>query len=189
MDDPVTTPGRRPSVADIPFTRDGVPVPVPAITPLEARAEALRLAIAAAGRRPGRAGSSSPTHDRPAPTVVVPARHRAAFLTALADVPDHFSLLDPGDRGWPVRRLPARDLVAVLTNAAPNRIVLEPWPRSEGRRSYLGEDAGVEIEFWDRLPDGTLVAPRPNRWTQSVPARDADGRRPPSPASTCRPWT
>lgn len=150
------------------FSREGVPVKVPAITPLEARAEALRLTIAAAqGAGPG--WFVIPTHDRPAPTVVVPAPHRAAVLAALAEVPDHFSLLDPGDRGWPVRRLPARDLVAVLHNAAPNRIVLEPWPRSEGRRSCLGEDAGVEVEFWDRLPDGTLVAPRPNRWTQHVP--------------------
>lgn len=151
-----------------PFTREGVPIKVPAITPIEARAEALRLAIGAADRA-GEGWFVIPTHDRPAPTVVVPAPHRSAVLAALAEVPDHFSLLDPGDRGWPVRRLPARDLVAVLHNAAPNRIVLEPWPRSEGRRSYLGEDAGVEIEFWDRLPDGTLVAPRPNRWTQQVP--------------------
>lgn len=166
----VDTPKRTPEAPmDISsFTRDGVPVKVPAITPLEARAEALRLAIAAAeGAGPG--WFVIPTHDRPAPTVVAPAPHRAAILAALAQVPDHFSLLDPGDRGWPVRRLPARDLVAVLHNAAPNRLVLEPWPRSEGRRSPLGEDAGVEIEFWDRLPDGTLVAPRPNRWTQSVP--------------------
>lgn len=153
---------------DIAFTRDGMPIPVPPITPLEARGEALRLATAAAaGAGPG--WFVIPTHDRPAPTVVVPAPHRAAVLAALVEVPDHFSLLDPGDRGWPVRRLPARDLVAVLHNGAPNRVVLEPWPRSEGRRSPLGEDAGVEIEFWDRLPDGTLVAPRPNRWTQAVP--------------------
>ncbi len=170
MDDPgAATAGRPPRTSmDIPFTRDGMPVKVPAVTPVEARGEALRLAIAAADQA-GPGWFVIPTHDRPAPTVVVPAPHRAAVLAALAQVPDHFSLLDPGDRGWPVRRLPARDLVAVLHNAAPNRIVLEPWPRSEGRRSFLGEDAGVEIEFWDRLPDGTLVAPRPNRWTQSVP--------------------
>ncbi|WP_310528377.1 Stealth CR1 domain-containing protein, partial [Nocardioides sp.] len=164
------TPGGRaiPPMDIVPFTREGMPIPERAITPLEARGEALRLAITAADSA-GPGWFVIPTHDRPAPTVVVPAAHRAAVLAALAEVPDHFSLLDPGDRGWPVRRLPARDLVAVLHNAAPNRIVLEPWPRSEGRRSFLGEDAGVEIEFWDRLPDGTLVAPRPNRWTQSVP--------------------
>lgn len=161
-----------PRTAAVPFSREGVPVKVPAITPIEARAEALRLTIAAA-QGAGTGWFVIPIHDRPAPTVVVPAPHGAAVLAALSEVPDHFSLLDPGDRGWPVRRLPARDLVAVLRNAAPNRIVLEPWPRSEGRRSYLGEDAGVEIEFWDRLPDGTLVAPRPNRWTQSVPAGTA----------------
>ncbi len=169
-DDPVVPGGISPtsSSLDTPFTREGVPVKIPPNTPLEARSEALRLAITAADRA-GAGWFVIPIHDRPAPTVVVPAPHRAAVLAALAEVPDHFSLLDPGDRGWPVRRLPARDLVAVLRNAALNRIVLEPWPRSEGRRSFLGEDAGVEIEFWDRLPDGTLVAPRPNRWTQSVP--------------------
>lgn len=157
-----------PASPSVPFTREGMPVPVPLITPTQARTEALRLAVAAAASA-GAGWFVIPTHDRPAPTVVVPAPDRATVLAALTDVPDHFSLLDPGDRGWPARRLPARELVAVLTNAAPNRIVLEPWPRSEGRRSFLGEDAGVEIEFWDRLPDGTLVAPRPNRWTAAVP--------------------
>jgi hypothetical protein len=164
------TPGTRASSPmDIPaFSRDGVPTPVPAITPREARTEALSLAIAAAaGAGPG--WFVIPTHDNPAPTVVVPAEHRAAVLARLADVPGHFSLLDPGDRGWPVRRLPARGLVEALHGAAPNRLVLEPWPRSKGARSLLGEGAGVEIEFWDRLPDGTLVAPRPNRWTRTVP--------------------
>ncbi|MEO5664448.1 MAG: stealth conserved region 3 domain-containing protein [Nocardioides sp.] len=169
---PDTPTGGVPSSRTTEFSREGVPVKVPAITPTEARGEALKLAIDAASSA-GPGWFVIPTHDGPAPIVVVPAVHRAAVLAALADVPDHFSLLDPGDRGWPVRRLPARDLVAVLHNAAPNRIVLEPWPRSEGRRSYLGEDAGVEIEFWDRLPDGTLVAPRPNRWTQSVPVGTA----------------
>lgn len=153
---------------DISFTREGVPLPVPSITPLEARSEALRLAAGAA-EQGGPGWFVIPTHDNPAPIVVVPAPHRATVLARLADLPDHFSLLDPGDRGWSVRRLPARDLVEVLHNAAPNRLVIEPWPRSEGRRSPLGEDAGVEIEFWDRLADGTLVAPRPNRWTTSVP--------------------
>ena len=154
---------------DVPvFTREGMPVAVPAMTPEQARAEALSLVTAAAdGAGPG--WFVIPTHDNPAPTVVVPAAHRAAVLARLADVPDHFSLLDPGDRGWPVRRLPARDLVTALHGAAPNRLVLEPWPRSSGVRSVLGQDAGVEIEFWDLLPDGTLVAPRPNRWTTLVP--------------------
>ena len=150
------------------FSREGMPLPVPAITPREARREALSLAIAAADAA-GPGWFVIPTHDNPAPTVVVPAAYRAAVLARLADVPDHFSLLDPGDRGWPVRRLPARGLAEALHGAAPNRVVLEPWPRSKGARSMLGEDAGVEIEFWDRLPDGTLVAPRPNRWTRTVP--------------------
>jgi len=166
VETPRNAPGTPPDI--LPFSRGGMPLPVPAITPREARREALSLAIAAAdGAGPG--WFVIPTHDNPAPTVVVPAAHRAAVLSRLADVPNHFSLLDPGDRGWPVRRLPARDLVEALRGAAPNRIVLEPWPRSKGAASVLGRDAGVEIEFWDRLPDGTLVAPRPNRWTRTVP--------------------
>ena len=94
--------------------------------------------------------------------------------------PDHLALRDPGDRGWPERRLRVGELVDVLHNAAPNRLVLEPWPRAHGRRTHLADDAGVEIEFWDRLPDGTLVAPRPNRWTPRRPPagdRDRRGRR------------
>ncbi|QIK74297.1 stealth conserved region 3 domain-containing protein [Nocardioides piscis] len=163
------TPTRTPvSPMDVPFTREGMPVAIPSATPTEARAEALRLAVAAADAG-GPGWFVMPTHDNPAPVVVVPAPHRAAVLARLAEVPDHFSLLDPGDRGWPERRMPARDLVAALRNAAPIRVVLEPWPRSRGQRSWLGEDAGVEIEFWDQLPDGTLVAPRPNRWTRQVP--------------------
>ncbi|HXH79034.1 stealth conserved region 3 domain-containing protein [Nocardioides sp.] len=159
---------RTPAAASGPFTRDSMPLAVPPITPREARQEALSLAIAAADAA-GPGWFVIPTHDNPAPTVVVPAAHRPAVLAGLADVPDHFSLLDPGDRGWPVRRLPARSLVEALHGAAPNRVVLEPWPRSQGVRSVLGEDAGVEIEFWDRLPDGTLVPPRPNRWVRTVP--------------------
>ncbi len=152
-----------------PFSREGTPTPAPLITPLQARAEALRLCVAAADLA-GPGWFVIPTHDALAPTVVVPATHRSAVLASLAEAPDHLCLRDPGDRGWPERRLPARELVESLRNAAPNRVVLEPWPRAEGRRSHLAEDAGVEIEFWDRLPDGSLVAPRPNRWTQRVPA-------------------
>ncbi|CAA9389976.1 MAG: hypothetical protein AVDCRST_MAG60-1437 [uncultured Nocardioides sp.] len=157
-----------PPTGEKPFSREGLPVPVPRLTPRQARREALSLAIAAA-EAAGPGWFVIPTHDNPAPTVVVPAAHRAVVMERLAEVPDHFSLLDPGDRGWPVRRLPARDLVEALDGAAPNRVVLEPWPRSRGSVSLLSQDAGVEIEFWDGLPDGTLVAPRPNRWTSAVP--------------------
>ncbi|PVG81740.1 hypothetical protein DDE18_17370 [Nocardioides gansuensis] len=152
-----------------PFTREQGPVDPPLVTPVEARHEALTLATRAADRA-GDGWFVIPLHDAAAPTVVVPAAHRRAFLDGLADAPDHLSLRDPGDRGWPERRGTVEAMRATLANAAPNRLALEPWPRAKGRRSHLAEDAGVEIEFWDRLPDGTLVAPRPNRWTSRVPA-------------------
>lgn len=152
-----------------PFTREQVPGSVPLVTPAEARSEALRLCIEAAAAT-GDDWFVIPTHDRPAPTVVVPASARARMLTALSSAPEHFSLVHPHDRGWPARRLPPRRMAEVLSNAAPNRVVLEPWPRGEGRRSHLAEDSGVDIEFWDRLPTGALAAPRPNRWLQRVSA-------------------
>jgi hypothetical protein len=155
-----------------------MPVDIPLVTPTEARAEALRLVVAAAehtaGHTAGHSGRGDwfviPAHDGPAPVVVVPTAQRRALLEQLRTAPAHLALRDPGDRGWPERRLRAGELVDVLHNAAPNRLVLEPWPRAHGRRTHLADDAGVEIEFWDRLPDGTLVAPRPNRWTPQAPA-------------------
>lgn len=152
-----------------PFTRDGMPVELPLVTPVEARAEALRL-VTAAAEQSGGGWFVIPAHDRPAPVVVVPSTQRRAMLDHLLTAPAHLALRDPGDRGWPERRLRVGELVDALRNAAPNRLVLEPWPRAHGRRTHLADDAGVEIEFWDRLPDGTLAAPRPNRWTSEVPA-------------------
>lgn len=156
----------------IPFSRDGMPVEIPLVTPAEARAEALQL-VTAAAERAGGGWFVIPPHDGPAPVVVVPTAQRRALLEHLRDVPAHLALRDPGDRGWPERRLRVGELVDALRNAAPNRLVLEPWPRAHGRRTHLADDAGVEIEFWDRLPDGTLVAPRPNRWTSEVPVSAA----------------
>lgn len=152
-----------------PFTSQQGPADAPLVTPRQARAETLRIATTAAGRV-AEDWFVIPGHDAPAPTLVVPAERRWAFLDALTDAPAHLSLLDPGDRGWPERRGAVGDLAAALRRGAPNRVVLEPWPRSGGRRSHLAEDAGVEVEFWDRLPGGDLVAPRPNRWTPRVPA-------------------
>ncbi|WP_159081292.1 stealth conserved region 3 domain-containing protein [Nocardioides sediminis] len=153
----------------IPFSRDGMPVEIPLVTPAGARSEAVRL-VTAAAERAGGGWFVIPPHDGPAPVVVVPTAQRRALLEHLRDAPAHLALRDPGDRGWPERRLRVDELVDALRNAAPNRLVLEPWPRAHGRRTHLADDAGVEIEFWDRLPDGALVAPRPNRWTTGVPA-------------------
>lgn len=176
-DDLVARPGDSPTGTSqtTPFTREGMPVEIPLVTPVEARAEAMRLVVAAAEHSSGSAGGwfVIPAHDGPAPVVVVPSAQRRALLDHLRTAPAHLALRDPGDRGWPERRLRVGELADVLGNAAPNRLVLEPWPRAHGRRTHLADDAGVEIEFWDRLPDGTLVAPRPNRWTPEAPAGSA----------------
>lgn len=175
-DDPVGRSGDSPTISPptTPFTREGMPVEIPLVTPVEARAEALRLVLAAVEHSAGASGGGGwfviPAHDGPAPVVVVPTAQRRALLDHLRTAPGHLALRDPGDRGWPERRLRVGELVEALRNAAPNRLVLEPWPRAHGRRTHLADDAGVEIEFWDRLPDGTLVAPRPNRWTSEAPA-------------------
>jgi glycosyltransferase involved in cell wall biosynthesis len=157
------------------FSAEQGPVPAPLVTPVEARSEALRLATAAA-ERAGAGWFVIPAHGGDAPTLVVPAEHRAAFLAGLVAAPAHLALRDPGDRGWPECRRPVTEMVEALRNAAPTRLVLEPWPRSGGRRSHLAEGAGVEIEFWDRLPEGDLAAPRPNRYAARLPAGAATAR-------------
>lgn len=105
------------------------------------------------------------------PTVVVPSDLRDVVLAHLAArAPEHLSLLDPGMHGWPERRDTVAVVAARLRGAAPNRLVLGPWPRSAGKASPLAAGADVALEFWDRLPDGELVAPFPNDWTMFAPA-------------------
>ncbi|WP_426241997.1 stealth conserved region 3 domain-containing protein [Nocardioides sp. LHG3406-4] len=162
--------GERPPRWDRPHTRERVGT-APLVTPEQARAEAFGLAVDAA-QAAGPGWFVIPPHERFEATVVVPTERRAAFLDALT-APAHLSLRDPGDRGWPERRLPVAPMIDLQRRAMTPRLVLEPWPRGEGgRRSHLGERCGVEIEFWDRAGDGALVAPRPNGLVQRVGSSD-----------------
>src|SRR5690606_28870244 len=111
-----------------------------------------------------------PPHAGDPATLVVPAEHRRVFLDGLRNAGEDWSLLDPGDRGWPERRLPVTEMVALQQRAMTARLLLEPWPRGgDGRPSHL-RGAGVAIEFWDRSSNGDLVAPRPNDFAAAVPA-------------------
>ncbi len=167
---------------DRPHTRERVGT-APLVTPEDARIEAFALVTAAASAA-GPGWFVIPPHAGFEPTVVVPTPQRAGFLDALK-APEHLSLRDPGDRGWPERRLPVPDMLELQRRAMTPRLVLEPWPRGEGgRRSHLGERCGVAVEFWDRAGDGELVAPRPNGFVQRVGPPDTSvtvlGREVPS---------
>ncbi len=181
--------GERPPRWEHPHTRERVGA-APLVTPEEARVEAFGLATAAADAA-GPGWFVIPAHSAFVPTVVVPTERRTAFLDAL-QAPEHLCLRDPGDRGWPERRLPVATMVGLQRRAMTPRLVLEPWPRGEGaRRSHLGEHCGVEIEFWDRAGDGDLVAPRPNGFVSRVAAPDTTvsvlGREVPSYTLASRP--
>ncbi|WP_110182162.1 stealth conserved region 3 domain-containing protein [Nocardioides solisilvae] len=169
--------GPRPPRLPLPrHTQERAPgVAVPLVTPEEARGEALGLLLDAV------AGLDDwfvvPPHGADPATVVVPAEHRATVLSRLADAPAHLSLLDPGDRGWPERRLPVAEMVALQARAMTPRLALEPWPRGDdGRPSHL-RGAGAWLELWDRDGD-RLVAPRPPAYDASVPPRAATARVP-----------
>lgn len=68
--------------------------------------------------------------------------------------------------------------VKAWKNYAKAKVVRLTWLRTEPTESlWLGEDQGVEIEFWNAnntLPYERLVGPRPNR-VQRVVSRDAMG--------------
>ncbi len=147
----------------IPPAFNRVQGPVEPVTPLQARAEALRLVVAAAGEgwfvMPGEP-----------PTVVVDSARRSDVLAHLAaHAPEHLSLFDPGMNGWPERRATPARMAALLRNSAVNRVLVTPWPRHDGRRTHLAQGGGVAVEFWDRVGSGDLVAPLWNRYAQRVP--------------------
>ncbi|WP_185996037.1 stealth conserved region 3 domain-containing protein [Nocardioides campestrisoli] len=150
-------------------------VQVPLVTPEQARRESLDLLVAAA--EPAADWFVVPPHAADPTTVVVPAEHRRTVLDRLAaEAPTHLSLLDPGERGWPERRLPVPEMAALQQRAMTPRLVLEPWPRGDdGRPTHL-RGAGVSLEFWDRAPGGDLVAPRPNAYASTVPAEEATAK-------------
>ncbi|MCW2815974.1 MAG: glycosyl transferase, group 1 [Nocardioides sp.] len=148
------------------------------VTPARARHETLTAATAlatdlgevAAGWFvvPGRA-------DRPV-TVVLPMQARAAYVAGLAggSLPDYVSVHDPEQRGWPSRRGTAAEMVAPLQKGRTGRLLLEPWPRTDGpdgeRGTLLGRGCEIAVEFWESGPDGDLHAvPGQVSWTTSVP--------------------
>ena len=158
---------------------DAKPVPTAAaeavaatgVTPAQAREETLGWAVAAA------TASSDhwlviPAHESGSPVVVVPMADRDAFLKELGDpgAPAYLSLRDPDQYGWPERRGPIFRLGEDLRRGMTPRLFVEPWPVVDEQRQLVGQGCSVEVQFWERHPDGALVSPRPNRYTNRIPA-------------------
>ena len=141
-------------------------------TPAEARAEALRVAAAAAATTGERWFVIPPRGLDPHPVVVVPATRRADFLAALASgrAPAWLSLRDPEDRGWHERRGTFEALGADLARTRTATVFVEPWPGRGGHDGLLTQDTGVAVEFWEESPAGDLLAPHLNRYGDRVPA-------------------
>ena len=189
---------------------DAKPVPTAAadavaatgVTPAQAREETLGWAVRAA------TASSDhwlviPAHESGAPVVVVPMADRDAFLKELGDTgaPAYLSLRDPDEYGWPERRGTIARLGEELRRGMTPRLFVEPWPVVDEQPQLVGQGCSVEVQFWERHPDGALVSPRPNRYTNRIPAgeqlvpleidgvavrtlplmADADGQRVPVP--------
>ncbi len=141
------------------------------VTPAVARAGALSTAVRAA------TGGSHrwlviPGHESGIPVVVVPIADRDSFLKELVggDAPAYLSLRDPEGHGWPERRGPVPALAEELRRGMTPRLFLEPWPVADGRPTVVGQGCSVEVQFWERTVDGDLVSPRPNRYTNRIPA-------------------
>ncbi|WP_232678910.1 stealth conserved region 3 domain-containing protein [Nocardioides sp. R-C-SC26] len=143
------------------------------VTPAQARHRALSAAARAA-QATSAPWVVMPAHEHDAPTVVLPMTARAGFLDALATLADagdlspYLSLRDPAENGWHERRAPVAELAAALRRGMTSVLHLEPWPRIGGRPSPVGERCGVEVQFWETAPDGTLIAPRRNPYTDRI---------------------
>jgi hypothetical protein len=91
-------------------------------------------------------------------------RAHDALLSVPADAPLHLGLIRRGQvtglRG--AARVPTRR----MRSARAVRAVL-PATDPDGR-GVIGADDGVDVEFWGRRPDGTWVAPRPNRFAATL---------------------
>ena len=141
------------------------------ITPAAAREATLGWAVRCA------AASSHhwlviPAHEGGSPVVVLPMADRDAFLMSLGDlgVPPYLSLRDPEQHGWPERRGTVHALGQELRRGMTPRLYLEPWPVVDGQEQLLGQGCSVEVQFWERHPDGALVPPTRNRYTTRIPA-------------------
>jgi hypothetical protein len=128
------------------------------VTPAQARHEALGLAVRAATVSTDH-WLVIPAHESGGPVVVVPMADRDGFLKALADpgAPAYLSLRDPEQHGWPERRGTIVTLGEELRRGMTPRLHVEPWPVVEGRRTLVGQGCSVEVQFWERHVDGSLV--------------------------------
>jgi hypothetical protein len=146
-----------------------------AVTPAQARHEALVLAVSAAEKATDE-WFVIPPHETGTSVVVLPMSARQDFLEALArdGAPAYLSLRDPEAGGWPERRAPVPELATDLLRGRTSAVALEPWP-TDGMRgnrpSYTvaGQGCTVEVEFWELSVDGQLVAPRHNRYAARIP--------------------
>lgn len=142
------------------------------VTPAAARALALGWATTCARAASTRWFVMPPHAGRPA-VVCVPMADRAAFLEALGGpgAPPLLSLVDTAGHGWPEVRDTVPALAARLAAYRTGRVSLEPWPTlPDGTASVLSVGCRVDVEFWERAPDGDLVAGERNPWTDRLAA-------------------
>ncbi len=160
---------------------DAKPVPTAAsdavaaegVTPAQAREAALGWAVRAAATASNH-WLVIPAHESGAPVVVVPMADRDAFLKSLGDMgwAPYLSLRDPEEHGWPERRGSMRSLAEELRRGMTPRLFVEPWPVVDGRHQLVGQGCSVEVQFWERHVDGSLVSPTRNRYTNRIPAHE-----------------
>ena len=150
---PHGSPARRPWT--VPFTRDGMPVTVPAVTPVDARSEAFGLVTDRGGRRPAPGWFVDPD-PRPASRrpSSCPAPQRAGFLdaprapaTSRCSTPATAVGPYAGCRTWPTCvELQHRGDDPTGSCSSRGRAARADAGRTSARTR------GVEMEFWDRLP-------------------------------------
>lgn len=135
------------------------------LTPAQARHEALAWTVRAARETRG-PWFVVPPHGDEGPLVVLPAGARDRLLSALAEpgAPAHLSLREPEQHGWPERRGTPGAMAERLRGGRTPLLCVEPWPVG-----VLGQGASVTVELWEVSAAGDLVAPRRNRFAESVP--------------------
>ena len=159
----LTPPARRRPV-------DGSVTDITAITPAQARHDALSLAVDTA-----RGVTDSwlvVPGDHTTPTaVVLPMAARRAFLEALAvgDHPAYLCLRDPEMHGWPERRGQIVTLARELHRGMTSVVAIEPWPTQDDAPTVLSQGCSVDVEFWESSPEGDRLSPRRNRYADRIP--------------------
>ncbi len=153
-----------------PPTDPAATVDVAQLTPAQARHDALAWSVRAArSATDGVTGTwlVMPAHERESSVLVLPMEARAGFLEAVAapGAPAHLCLREPETHGWPERRGTLAGLGAELRRGRTPVVCVEPWPVG-----VLASGCSVEVEFWERTPDGDLTSPRRNPYADLVPA-------------------